>query len=267
MVRPSATTAKSPPFVPATTDTICPYLLADGGAWRSSTATRAHRCAAVTPPALLTTDKQRRLCLTTGHGSCATFVAARSLRGAGELAASGPNDRPTARAIARTAPLVLDHGRLALGAHRAGIRLDRSTGQAALVVLMALAFAAILFARLTGGDGADAAGVAGATGTPGPAASAQRSDTAPGSSTDPTAAPTDAAPSADASADPVDGETPAEPTDPAATPATASTYVVQSGDTLSGIAGEFGTTWQVLAELNEIEDPGRLRVGQELQLP
>jgi nucleoid-associated protein YgaU len=29
----------------------------------------------------------------------------------------------------------------------------------------------------------------------------------------------------------------------------------------------YGTTWQELAELNNIDDPRRLRVGQELQLP
>jgi LysM repeat protein len=266
MVRPSAPTPKPPPSVPATTETICPYLLADGGAWRSSTATRAHRCAAVSPPALLAAEKQRRLCLTVEHGSCATFLAARSVRGASALAADSRPDRPTARAIARTTPLVLDHGRLALGTPRMGLRLDRSTGQAALVVLMALAFAAILFARLTSGDGAGAAGVAGATGTPGPVATVDPSAGA-GSSADPTAGPSDAAPSTDPTTDPSDPDPTAAPPDPTATPASASTYVVQSGDTLSGIAGEFGTTWQILAELNDIDDPGRLRVGQELQLP
>jgi LysM repeat protein len=214
---------------------------------------------------LLAAEKQRRLCLTVDHGSCATFVAARSVRDAPALAAGSRPERPTARAIARTTPLVLDHGRLALATPRMGLRLDRSTGQAALVVLMALAFAAILFARLTSGDGAGAAGVAGATGTPGPAATLEPSAVVPGSSADPD--PTDAAPSADPTTDPSDPDPTASPPDPTATPATASTYVVQSGDTLSGIAAEFGTTWQILAELNDIDDPGRLRVGQELQLP
>jgi LysM repeat protein len=266
MVRPSAPTPKPPPSVPATTGTICPYLLADGGAWRSSTATRAHRCTAVTPPALLAAEKQRRLCLTVEHGSCATFLAARSVRSASTLAAGPRSDRPTARAIARTTPLVLDHGRLALGAPNVGLRLDRSTGQAALVVLMALAFAAILFARLTSGDGSAAAGVAGATGTPGPVATVVPSSGAPGSSADPTPGPSDAAPSAGPTDEPSDPDPTAVPADPTATPG-ASTYVVQSGDTLSGIAAEFGTTWQILAELNDIDDPARLRVGQELQLP
>ena len=40
-----------------------------------------------------------------------------------------------------------------------------------------------------------------------------------------------------------------------------------AGDTLSGIALKFKTTWQVLAELNGLKDAGALRVGQVLQLP
>jgi LysM repeat protein len=42
---------------------------------------------------------------------------------------------------------------------------------------------------------------------------------------------------------------------------------VQSGDTLSGIAARNGTTWQVLAQLNKIDDPRKIRVGQVLDLP
>jgi LysM repeat protein len=59
----------------------------------------------------------------------------------------------------------------------------------------------------------------------------------------------------------------ATPAPTAARTAAQATYKVKSGDTLSGIAAEFGTTWQALAELNGIEDPGRLKVGQVLQLP
>ena len=53
---------------------------------------------------------------------------------------------------------------------------------------------------------------------------------------------------------------------PSAPPA-AKTYKVRSGDTLAGIAGEFGTTVAVLQELNGIDNPRLLRVGQVLQLP
>ena len=76
--------------------------------------------------------------------------------------------------------------------------------------------------------------------------------------------------------EPTAAPTPATTPAPTATPkATASgpltagptTYKVQSGDTLSGIASEHGTTWRVLAELNKIDDPRSLRVGQVLKLP
>lgn len=41
-------------------------------------------------------------------------------------------------------------------------------------------------------------------------------------------------------------------------------YTVQSGDTLSGIAAEFSTTTQTLAQLNDIANPNRIYVGQRL---
>lgn len=42
------------------------------------------------------------------------------------------------------------------------------------------------------------------------------------------------------------------------------TYIVQSGDTLSGIAQRFGTTYQSLAAINNIADPNRIYPGQEI---
>jgi len=45
------------------------------------------------------------------------------------------------------------------------------------------------------------------------------------------------------------------------------TYVVQPNDTLSKIAGELGVSIDDLARVNNIDDPGRIRVGQELVIP
>lgn len=44
------------------------------------------------------------------------------------------------------------------------------------------------------------------------------------------------------------------------------TYVVQSGDTLSGIATKFGTTYQNLAAINGIGDPNRIWAGEVLKV-
>lgn len=46
-----------------------------------------------------------------------------------------------------------------------------------------------------------------------------------------------------------------------------STYVVQSGDTLSGIAQKFDTTVGELVELNDIRNPNLIYVGQVLKIP
>jgi RND superfamily putative drug exporter len=44
-------------------------------------------------------------------------------------------------------------------------------------------------------------------------------------------------------------------------------YVVQSGDTLGAIAEEFGVSLAALAELNQIDDPNVIFVGQRLLIP
>lgn len=45
------------------------------------------------------------------------------------------------------------------------------------------------------------------------------------------------------------------------------TYTVASGDTLSGIASKYGTTYQYLAEINGIANPNLIYAGQVLKVP
>src|SRR6267378_3544076 len=107
---------------------ICPYLVVDGESWRSASPSRDHRCGAVAPPAPLAADKQRRLCLSDRHAGCATFLAASSrplasgfsdspeTAGTGDSGTSSspkPGGETVTRwSLARTAPVVLDHGRI-----------------------------------------------------------------------------------------------------------------------------------------------------------
>ncbi len=255
------------PVMPATA-AICPYLLAADGGWRASTPASEHRCTAVTPATVLAPEKQRRLCLVAEHQGCSTYAAASGVSIADGVPATGR--RRHGRPVARTAPVVLDRGRVAVA--MPAFRPDRIGGQGGLVALMGLAFAAILLARLTAGGPAlsptDLAGGTDPSATPGLTQDAgAEPGTTPGLTPDGaptrTLVPTQGEPTPPPAATPGTDPT----TGPAATPGRPSTYTIKSGDTLSGVAGEFGTTWQVLADLNGIDDPGRLRVGQVIDLP
>lgn len=266
LVPPSATPAGAASRQPTpSTSAICPYLLASGGAWRASTPSRDHRCTAVTPAALLTADKQRRLCLIADHQACATFQAATGISDL-EPARLGGGHRigRATRATVRTTPVVLDHGRISVA--MPVLRRERGgLGQGLVIGLMAVAFAAIIVARVsTGGAGGEpspravAGAAAGATATPRPTAVGADVTSEP-ESPDRTLVPTEAEPTAEATAKP---DPTAEPTQKPAR----STYKVKRGDTLSGIAATYGTTVRKLMRLNNIEDASRLRVGQVLKL-
>ena len=232
---------------------ICPFLLAGDGAWRSADATSEHRCTAVFPPAQLATEKQRRLCLTPGHESCATFVAALAAR---EPDGAIATQRLDARPMPRTTPVILERGRFAIPSP--SVRPDRTAGQAVLVLLLGVAFAAVLFARLgSGPDGTPGAivGPSSSHAVSTPAATPRASEAA----VLPSASPVAASPTPKPTLPPTKGS-PA----PSSAP---STYTVRPGDTLSGIAATYGTTWKVLAGLNNIKNPSALKVGTVLRLP
>jgi nucleoid-associated protein YgaU len=71
------------------------------------------------------------------------------------------------------------------------------------------------------------------------------------------------------------GSPTATPTRPAPTAAAAAptptprptTYTVQSGDTLSVLAEQWGTTVDAIVAANSLTDPDNLSVGQELKIP
>ena len=43
-------------------------------------------------------------------------------------------------------------------------------------------------------------------------------------------------------------------------------YTVKSGDTLSGIAKKYGTTYQKLAQMNGIKNPNIIYAGQKIRV-
>jgi LysM repeat protein len=238
---------------------VCPYLLSADGAWRSASAAREHRCTAVSPPSPLAAEKQRRLCLTADHVSCATFVAANEAR----TAVHRPID--LRRPIARTTPLVLDQGRL--GVAMPAIASTPLARQGAFIGLLGVAFAAVLIARLATGGGAET-GVVIPVGSGSPTPAATDSAVA-GSQATATPKPTTATPTATPQSTAKPSPT-LPPTGPSASPTASdvvpTTYKVKRGDTLSGIAAKFATTVKVLVELNDIKDPAKLRVGQIIKL-
>lgn len=221
----------------------CPYLLSAGGAWRSTSPSRDHRCSAVEPLAPQSTDKQRRHCLSSNHDHCTLFRAARVARANNLIAGADPAlvdgaDR-TRRPLARTAPILLEPPRLIDQTMR--LRLDRAPGQAALIGLMIVAFAVVALTRLSGG--APPATVL----PPGPSAVAAAPSRAPTPRPSPSVAVSVA------------------PT-PSPSPSFRATYKVLKGDTLRGIATKFKTTAAKIQAANGLKTT-TLKIGQVLNIP
>jgi LysM repeat protein len=233
----------------------CPFLLSEMGGWRLDMPSRDHRCAAFSPPAPLAPEKQARLCLTASHLTCATYLASLAAREA-RLGAA-PTARATRWGLARTTTVIQDPG--GIRTRVLGVALDRRRWPA----IPALLLVATLFVlAISGIRGVlPATGVAASPTAPGPTQPPVVTPTPL-----PTLPPTGSASPATASPGPTPAVTPTAQPTPAPKP-TYRTYVVQSGDTLSGIAARFHTTVTAISRLNHISDPSKLRVGQVLLIP
>jgi len=234
----------------------CPFLIAETGDWRLSAPAREHRCAALLPLASLTFEKQARLCLTSAHTSCATYVAALAAREARTGVADLP-ERAGRWAFAFTTPLIEDVG--GVRARVGGLLADRRTWPAIPVIVLV----ASLFALAISGVRNDrpVTALASPPATPVGSSTASAATIAPPSPTpSPTGSPV-ISPISTARA------TPIATVGPSPTPAFRATYRVQSGDTLSGIAAKFHTTVSAIEKLNGITDPSRLKIGQILRIP
>lgn len=230
----------------------CPFLLAEGGGWRLDVPSREHRCAAVSPVAILSLEKQARLCLTAGHPTCATYQASMSARA--ERLGIPPGDRTTRWALARTTTVIEDAG--GLRARITARLLDRRRWPAIPAVLLVGTLFTLAISGLSGGT-------APVNATPGPT----RLTPGPTATSRPTPQPSPSpAPEATSTTAPSAAPTSTPPATQAPT-ATFRTYKVKSGDSLSAIAEDFGTTARAIAALNGISVSSTLHIGQILQIP
>jgi LysM repeat protein len=248
-VRPADAPLPAPALVAAD---ACPFLIAAAGAYRMSVPDREHRCAAFVPATSLALTKQSRLCLTPNHVGCATFIASTSARQA-RVGSGGRIERAGRWGLARTMPVVEQAGglRATLGA----LISDRRTWPAIPAVLLAT-----LLLALGLSNGSRPTPIT-ALATPTPSPRGQLTSAPTGAATPPssvTPAPTAAG-----------SPTPAASQRPGASPTVApvfTTYRVQSGDTLYGIAQQFKTTIKAIQQLNGLSGTN-LHIGQVLKIP
>ena len=214
-----------------------------------------HRCTAVAPPASLSKEKQRRLCLVEGHASCATYVAALAAR---ETRLPERDRAAVGWGWVRTTPIV--EGSVGPGAMISAMIGQRRGWQVVPAVALVAALGALGVSNMGSGTGN--------------ASAPPSAFLAAGSSEAPPETPATPGPTAPASASPSPSPAPSpsspptEPPSQTATPAPAvrAKYTVKSGDTLYGIARQFGVTVAALKSANGLTS-NTIHVGQVLSIP
>lgn len=245
---------------------ICPYLLAEDGAWRAARPLRDHRCTAVAPAAAPSLEKQRRLCLTADHVICPAYVLAREVVAERRGVPVGDLDELEGRLawrVPRVVPVALDPPS-AIAGPLSLIGGRRQASRAGLAAIMLVAGGLLLAARFLGGV-APGGAVPSATPSPSAASSTAQATASAVPHASPTSTP-QPSPSPSPQASPTASPSPRATASPSL-PTPTRTYTVQSGDTLIGIAARFGTTKEVLQALNGITDPRFIRIGQVLKIP
>lgn len=242
---------------------VCPFLAAADAAWLAETASADHRCHAVQPPAPLAIPKQRRLCLVDEHRTCATFQAARDVR-ATTIGSQAGLSSPWG--WVRTTPVV--DTSIGPRAAVAAFMADRRGWQIVPAVALVVALGTLGISNIGPDRGQSAT-------TPPSSFVAVASPTTAGSlapTATPTLAPATPAPSASeaarptATVAPLPTATAAVTQRPTPVPSASASYTVKSGDTLYGIAGQFGVSVSALKSFNGLTS-NVIHVGQVLLIP
>ncbi len=235
-------------------DRVCPFLaLAVDGRTAVDGFDLDHQCQAVVPPLPLDRETQQSLCLHEGHLECERYRERLA-----QLAADRSFPRPAPDATFVSTRLIVDP-EAAWRSMRPRPTLRRAGGGVRAPARAIIGAAAVV---------AVAAGAAGASATNGFGLLAAA---APSPSPTPAVRPTVAAtptPPATPIATIVPTATPV-PATPKSTPTprpTPLTYVVQSGDTLNGIAIRFGTTVAAIKAANGLTGD-IINIGQVLIIP
>ncbi len=235
---------------------VCPFLAFGADAERRSAAPdERHRCHTSQPATAITVDHQARFCLTDGFTTCPVF------RGWAASSGAAVSDGPATATLGATA----------------GSRRDRggSVWLLALAAVLIAIVAAVAFVA-PGFLSGDRDGRSGALPTSQTTGTSQdpSADPIPTAtpSPEPTTTPSSTA-TASPSPSPTGGETatagltgsPGPTSDPAAT---AQVYEVAPGDSLCGIAAQFGISGNDLLAANpQVTDPNNILIGDLLTIP
>lgn len=219
-----------------------------------------HACHALDEPMPLDRQYQAQLCLTSRHDRCERYLKHVAQRGGTPGRVALADGLVSTRLVLAPEPA----WRGIAGRARRGGR-GRAIAVGGAILLTSVAGAVLARPAM---DGSLSVLNAVAAVTPSPTtAPAPTPSAAP---TPPRPTPTvelSPSPSPSPTPSPTVAPTPAPTVTPPATPTPVRTYVVQEGDTLAGIAEQFGSTVAAIQAANDIEDPNEIIIGQTLVIP